>query len=99
MIISFKHSKECGNPDGLSRLPLPSREPTVVEEGVIIFSVGQIQALLLNFQDIKLGTKRDATLSRVLEYVRTEWPKEVANNVQPYVQHQTELSVECNCLL
>ena len=53
----------------------------------------------LTFQDIKLATKHDATLSRVLDYVRTGWPKEVPNNIQPYVQRQTELSVENDCLL
>ena len=59
----------------------------------------KIQALPLTFQDIKLAMKRDATLSRVLDYGKTGWPKEVLNNVQPYVQRQTELSVENNCLL
>ena len=50
-------------------------------------------------QDIKLATKRDATLSRVLNYVNTGWLKEVPNSVQPYVQRQTKLVVEYNCLL
>ena len=54
--ISFKHSKEHGNADGLSRLPLPSSQPTVGEEGVTVFDVGQIQSLRLTFQDIKLAT-------------------------------------------
>ena len=61
--------------------------------------MGQIPALPLTFQDIKLATKCDATLSRVRDYVKKGWPKEVPNNVQPYVQRQTELSVENDCLL
>ena len=97
--ITFKYSKENGNADGLSRLPLPSSQPALGEEGVTIFNVAQIQALLLTFHDIKLATKCDATLSSVLDHVKTEWPKEVPNNVQPYVQRQTELSVENDCLL
>ena len=64
-----------------------------------MFNVAQIQALPLTFQDIKSATKRYATLSRVLEYVKRVWPKEVPSNVQPYVQRQTELSVENNSLL
>ena len=64
-----------------------------------MFSVGQIQALSLTFQDIKLATKHDATSSRVLDCLNTRWPKEVPNNVQPYVQHQTELCVENGSLL
>ena len=42
--INFKHSKDQGNADRLSRLPLPSNEFTVGEEGVTIFNVAQIQA-------------------------------------------------------
>ena len=97
--INFKHSKEHGNTDGLSRLPPPSNEPTVVKEGVTIFNVGQLQALPLTFQDIKLAAKRHATLSRVLDDVKSSWPKEVLNDVQPFVQGQTELSVENDRLL
>ena len=93
------HSKDPGNADGLSRLPLPSNEPTVGEEGVTMFNVAHIQALQLTFQDTKLATKYDATLSRVLDYGKRGWPKEISNDVQPYVQYQTELSVENNCLL
>ena len=84
--IKYKHSKDHGNADGLSRLALPSNESTVGEEGVTIFNVAQIQVLQLTFQDIKLATKRDAILSRVLDYVERSWPKEVSNDVQPYVQ-------------
>ena len=97
--INFKHSKEHGNADVLLRLPLPSIERTVGKEGFTMFNVGQKEALPLTFQDIKLGTKRDATSSTVLDYVKRGWPKEVPNDVQPYVQCQTELSVENDCLL
>ena len=83
----------------LSRLPLASSQATVGEMGITIFDMGQIQALPFTLQDIKLATKRNATLSRVLDYVKTGWLKEVPNNVQPYIQHQTKLSVENNCLL
>ena len=59
----------------------------------------QIQALLLTFHDIKLAMKRDATLSRALDYVKTGQPKEVSNDVQLHVQRQKELSAENDCLL
>ena len=55
--------------------------------------------MMIGYRDIKLGIKRDATLSRVLDYVKRGWPKEVPNDVQPYVQRQTELSIENDCLL
>ena len=55
----------------------------VGEEGVTIYNVAQIQALPLTFEDIKLATKRDAIVSRVLDYIKSDWPKKVENDVQP----------------
>ena len=81
--IEYKRSREHGNADGLSRLPLPTGQPTAADDGVTVFNVGQIQALPLTFKDIKVGTKRDATLSKVLELVRMGWTKEVPEDVQP----------------
>ena len=61
--------------------------------------MGQIQALPLTFKDIKLATKHDATLSKVLDLVRTGWMEKVPDDVQPYVRCQAELSIENDCLL
>ena len=58
----------------------------------------QIQALLLNFQDIKRAMRHDTTLSKVLDCVKRIWTKEVPGDVQPYAQHQNELSIENGCL-
>ena len=66
--IIFKHSQEHGNAKGLSRLPLPSGQSMVVDDRVIIFNVGHIQALPFTFQDIKLVTKHDPTLSNTIDY-------------------------------
>ena len=38
-------------------------------------------------------------LSKVIDYVKRGWTKEVPQDVQPYVQYQNELSVENGCLL
>ena len=40
--INFMRSKEHGNAYGLLRLPLPSSQPAIGEEGVTIFYVDQI---------------------------------------------------------
>ena len=54
-------------------IPLPSNESMVGKEGVTIFKVAQTKVLLPTFQDIKLSTKRDVTLSRILDYVKRGW--------------------------
>ena len=48
---------------------------------------------------LKLATKHDSTLIKVLNLVKRGWTKEVPENVQPYVQHQNEFSIENGCLL
>ena len=65
--IQFKCSKNHGNADGLSRLLLRSNDSAVGEEEATVFNVAQVQALPLTFQDIKLATRCDVTLSRVLD--------------------------------
>ena len=97
--IEYKRSREHNNADGLSRLPLSTGQPTAADDGVTVFNIGQIQALPLTFKDIKIATKRDATLRKVLELVRTGWTKEVPDDVKPYIQRKAELSVENGCLL
>ena len=97
--IEFKRSQEHGNADGLSRLPLPSGQQRIADTRVTVFNVGQTKALRLRAQDIKLAMKRDATLSKVLDLVRTGWTKQVRDDVQPYVQSKAELCIENDCLL
>ena len=50
----YRSTKKRCNADGLSRLPLPSNASPPADDGVAIFNISQIQALLVNFQDIKL---------------------------------------------
>ena len=69
------------------------------DDGVTIFNVGQIQVLPLKFQDIKSVMRRYPTLSKVFDCVKRGWTKEIPEDVQPYIQHQNELSIENGCLL
>ena len=75
--IIYKSTKEHSNADGLSRLPLPTNSSPPVDDGVTIFNISQIQALPLDFKDIQTATRRDSTQSRVLEYVKSGWTKEL----------------------
>ena len=69
--IVFKPTQAHSNADGLSRLPLPVKEPTSSEpEEVSVFNVAQIQALPVIFQQIQTATRRDPLLRKVAIYVR-----------------------------
>ena len=89
--ISYKSKKEHSNADGLSRLLLHLDQSPPANDRVTTFNVGQIQALPLKFEDIKSATRRDPTLSKVIDYMKRGWTKEVPEDVQPYIQCQEML--------
>ena len=97
--ISYKSTQEHSNADGLSRLPLVSEQSSWSNDGISIFNMGQIQALPVTFRDIQEATKRDFTLSRVMDYVKRGWKTEVPDDITPYLQRRAELCIENGCLL
>ena len=50
---------------------------------VIVFNVGQVQELVVIFQDIRTATRRDPVLSMVFDYVFKGWPKQTLKIIQP----------------
>ena len=49
--------------------------------------------------DHKPATRRDPVLSKIVDYVRRGWPKQVPDNIQPYLSKQEEITIESGCLL
>ena len=97
--ICFKPTKEHCNTDGLSRLPLHSRERGQSEEGVVVFNMGQFQALPVTFKEIKIATRRDPILSKMTSYVLEGWPKQPSEEFRAHFRHKEEYSIENGCLL
>ena len=98
--IKYKSTDDHGNADGLSRLPLPQTSPTCdTNNAISTFNIGQVQALPVTFQEIQQATRRDASLSKVLQYVQQGWPGQVDRELQTFFDRQTELSTENDCLL
>ena len=95
--IKYKSTHDHSNADGLSRLPLPSKD--ISPESVSIFNVAQIQALPVTFKKIQKATSRDTVLSKVLMYVQNGWPDEVEECIKPYKSRQNEIGIETGCLM
>ncbi|XP_063826510.1 uncharacterized protein K02A2.6-like [Ostrinia nubilalis] len=58
------------------------------------------EALLLKYEDIRDGTRKDPILGRVLSYVKDGWPNEVEiRELQPYYNRRDELYIELGCLM
>ena len=97
--IRYKPGKEHCNADGLSRLPLKSQETE--EEVSFIHLLSELDSSPITAQEIKSSLKKDLTLSRVREYLRSGWPSKNALDDQflSFYSKRDELSVEDDIVL
>ena len=94
--IEFKPTDEHANADGLSRLPLVVKH----EETPDSFIIGQLQALPVTTERLRVATRQDPVLSRVYDYVKEGWQgTETEAAVKPFADRKTELSTAGECLL
>ena len=96
--IQHKPTQQHGNADGLSRLPLPTEAPST-DDAACLFNIGQIQALPVTVTEVTRATRSDKVLSRVFNFVRNGWPREVSQDLQPYKSRQEEIVLQSGCLL
>ena len=93
--ICFKPTETHSNADGLSRLSLHDQEAIGETKTVGIFNLSQIQALPVTCNQVQTATWCDLVLSKIVDYVRRGWPKQVPDNIQP---KQEEITIESGCL-
>jgi hypothetical protein len=97
--IEYRSTTEHGNADALSRLPLPEGANERPSEARLC-NVRQIEMLPLTAQEVKLATRRDPILSKVISHSLRGWPNHVPKTMKPYYKNRVaELSVEEGCLL
>ena len=97
--IEFKSTKDHGNADGLSRLPLKSEQCVESPTEPSVFNIAQIDALPLTHKAIQIATRSDPLLSKVLHYTKRGWPTQVPEALNPFSTRRHELSIEGECLL
>lgn len=90
----YRKSRDIGNADALSRLPL--RNSDDVSE-YIGFSM--LDELPLSAEHIRRETRTDSLLSKVLFYTQSGWPSKVSDDaLAPYFVRRHELSVDRECV-
>ena len=98
--IEYKSSKSHANCDGLSRLPYSQSEDLPDSDSVELYNLSQIDSLPVSASDVKRETRRDPTLSKVLELTLNGWTdKPLDERLKPYYTRRNELSVENGCLM
>jgi len=99
-ILVHKTSSTHCNADALSRLPIPETIPTTPQPAEIVLLMEQMQDSPVTADHIRLWTRRDPLLSRVMQYVMNGWPNgTVEEQLRPYWQKRLELSCQDGCLL
>ena len=95
--IEFKPTKDHGNADMLSRLPLKTQ--TRENEDTTIYRI-QVASLPVSVEQIKIETENDIILSNVLQFLKTNsWPKDLGIQYRPYYDKRDELSLEHDVIL
>lgn len=96
--IKYKGTKQHGNADALSRLPLPDVEDFT--DPVDIFYNQHFDNLPITSMEIRRETQRDPLLSQILDFVmHGSFPVSDDINFKPYVYRKSELNVHQGCLL
>ena len=98
--IEYRKGEDNQVADMLSRLPVDSPESAHEDENYVFHTV--VDSLPVTAQSIREATKKDCTLSKVLELTLNGWPHQIDDSfsdLKPYHQRKDELSIEDNCIL
>jgi transposase InsO family protein len=95
--VVFRNTKQHGNADALSRLPvgLPEPEDEEFVSDVHMLASSSLDRLPVTSKRIRHLTARDKVLSAVFRHVTNGWPKSVdkLDPVYPYYVHREELTI------
>lgn len=91
--LETRSTKQHGNCDALSRMPLPHNEPDAVDESHV-YNIQQLEAIPVQAHDIAQHTKRDKTMSRVYTYTQSGQWDDDKGPFAPYYRRKDELSTQ-----
>ena len=102
--IEYRETSKFGQADGLSRLPLTSKELFDVQDmgmsGVVYqIQVENLENTPVSANDVKKATDRDPILSQVRHFILSGWPKTIPEQYTPFYKHQNEMAVTNGCIL
>lgn len=97
--IVYKNTKQHGNADGLSRLPVNQKRETTSKDACEIFNLEQAEMLPITVKEIENETRRDPILSKVYEFTRHGWPNNVPHCLKEFEGKIHELSIHGYCVM
>ena len=97
--LSFRNTKAHANADALSRLPLPIEPIKTEPPPELVLLAEHLADSPVTADDVRVWTRRDPKLARVLQYVQQGWPSEVDPELQAFSAKRSELSAYDGCIL
>lgn len=93
--IEFVKSKQ-NYVDVLSRLPIEESDTWENVDVDFITYFGQSSEFAIYFEQVQTAARNDKLLSKVMQFVKTQWPAKITDEFKPYFKLKDELSLECN---
>ena len=97
--IFYEPGSKLGHADGLSRFPLPEVPTKIPLPGETILLMESLNLSHVTAEKISQWTKRDPILSRIHQFLLTNWPQVLSEDFIPFQRRKEELSVESGCIL
>ena len=97
--IKYKNTKEHGNCDSLSRLPLKISEDSNQQDATELFYMSHFEKLPVTADEIRRATDRDPILARVKDSVSRGWSNNTDNLLDPYFSRRSKLTLHQGCLI
>ena len=97
--ITFRRTQAHQNADALSRLPLSQTQTESSTPPEIVLLMDHLDDSPVTARHIRVWTRRDPILSKVVDFVERGWPGNVDKSLSTYSAKRSELSVYQGCLL
>ena len=97
--LVFRKTEAHGNADALSRLPLlevPAQTQTPPE---LVLLMDHLNESPITAEQISTWTRRDPSLSALLQMVKQGWPAQCPPELAPFAKRRSELSMHGGCVL
>ena len=88
----FRKMEAHTNADALSRLPLPTEPATTEPAPELVLLAEHLADSPVTADDVRMWTRRDPQLSRVLQYVLQRWTSRVDSELEVFAAKKLELS-------
>lgn len=97
--IQYKSEAHHANSGALSHLPLPESAPHVPAPGENLLALSMLECLPVTPKEIRKWIDRDPVPAKVHLLLQNGWKGTSEEDLKPYQQRHTELSLQDGCIL